>query len=596
MPDACLDLGARCEGRGVRFAVWAPGARAVAVRLGSEQSPGASIAMRALSGGVWEVRTDAASAGDRYRFAVTGPDGRTRLRCDPRARQVAPRPSACAIVASPGAFVWGDGDWLERRARACVRREPLSIYELHLGTWRRDPDDAGRELSYAALAAPLADHVAALGFTHVELMPLTAHPFPGSWGYQPTGFFAPDPRHGEPDELRRLIDVLHRRGIGVLLDFVPGHFAADDWALADFDGTPTYEHADPRRAHQPRFGARVFDLGRAQVRAFLLDSVRMWLTEYHVDGVRIDAVRAIVDRAWGREPGAGPAAGGGSHDDEDAIAFVRELTGLVPRIAPGAITIAEADDPRPWVTQPATAGGLGFDLRWDMGWATDWLAQFARAPRARRAHHHAITFASSYAGAEAFVLGLSHDEAAARSLLGRMAGDGPERFAALRALLALQWAHPGKKLLFMGGEFAQVRPWSHHRELDWGLLDDSRGPHAGVARLVTDLNAAYRARLALWQRDHDPDGMTWIEADDVAGGVYAFARRGDGGPPLVCVANLGADERDCDALALPTAGRWRVVIDTDAVRYGGGGTGAGAPPGRRPPLSCLWLEPDGGAT
>lgn len=586
MPDACHDLGASCEDGGVRFAVWAPMASAVAVQVGAEGSPGPLIALEPGADGVWAVSTQAASAGTPYRFAITGPGGETRLHTDPRALQVAPRPSACAIVCAPSTYAWSDGDWLARRARTDARRQPLSIYELHLGTWRRDPRAPGSELGYDTLAPQLAEHVAELGFTHVELMPLTAHPFPGSWGYQTTGYFAPDPRHGEPDQLRLLIDTLHGHGIGVLLDWVPGHFSPDDWALADFDGTPTYEPGDPGRRLRSRFGSHAFDLGRHEVREFLLDSARMWLTGYHVDGLRVDAVAAIVDPAWGRE-------GAGEREDPDGVAFLRELTTLVPQVAPGAITIAEADGPRPWITQPVADGGLGFDFRWDMGWATDWLEQFGRPPRERRAHHHAITFASSYARSEAFVLALSHDEAAApgRSLLSRMAGDDGERFAALRALLALQWAHPGKILLFMGCEFAQRRPWSHHHQLDWELLDDDDGPHAGVARLVADLNAAYRALPALWQRDVDDGGIDWIEADDLAGGVYAFARRGDDGLPLVCIANLGAQARDCGDLALPPAAGWRVVLDSCSVRYGGAGDGGGDPPGRRPPLSCIWLEP-----
>jgi len=584
VPDACHDLGASCKDDGVRFAVWAPAASAVAVQLGAEDAPGPLIALEPGADGVWAVFTRAASAGTTYRFAVTGPDGVTRLHSDPRALRVALRPSACAIVCAPETYAWSDDGWLERRARTTARREPLSIYELHLGTWRRDPTDPGRELDYATLAPLLAGHVAELGFTHVELMPLTAHPFPGSWGYQSTGYFAPDPRHGDPDGLRLLIDTLHGHGIGVLLDWVPGHFSPDDWALADFDGTPTYEHSGP--SCRSRFGARVFDLGRRQVRDFLLGSARMWLTGYHVDGLRVDAVAAIVDPAWGQE-------GAGEREDPDGVSLLRDLTALVPQVAPGAITIAEADGPRPWITQPVAEGGLGFDFRWDMGWAADWLEQFGRAPADRRAHHHAITFASSYARSEAFALALSHDEAAApgRSLLGRMAGDEVERFAALRALLALQWAHPGKILLFMGGEFAQRRPWSHHRQLDWELLHDDDGPHAGVARLVADLNAAYRARPALWQRDHDDGGIEWIEADDLEGGVYAFVRHGDDGPPLVCVANLSDRERDCSGLSLPRAAGWRVVLDTCAARYGGAVAGHGPLPGHRPPLSCLWLEP-----
>ena len=592
--DLAERSGATVQPGGTTFRTWAPNALAVAVALGDEQAPGATIPMAREPGtGLWAVTGIDAPAGTPYRFALTGPDGVTRLKADPLARRAARRPSACSIV-HVSEYTWADADWLARRAGRDHRRSPLSIYELHLGTWRWHPDEPGRERPYTELAGPLADHAERLGFTHVELMPIAMHPFPGSWGYQGTGYYAPDPRHGDPDGLKALIDHLHGRGIGVILDWVPGHFSADDWALARFDGTPTYEHPDPRRGTQPQWGSLVFDYSRPEVRSYLLSCARYWLAEYHADGLRIDAVSSMLRHDWGRPAGEVLPNEDGSLEHHDAIAFLRELNAMVAREAPGAFTIAEEATAWPGVT---AADGLGFTFCWDMGWSNDWMRHLGRPPAERAAHHNDLTFASVYADAEAFVLALSHDVVAERSLLQQVWGDEAQRRATVRALLALQWAHRGKQLLFMGCELGMAEPWTHHLALDWTLPE--RDPHsAATLALVAALGAAYRDRPALWSRDDESAGMRWLQAYDRDHGVYVFERCGAAGERLVCAANLGSEPQA--GYDVPGAGpgeAWRIVLNTDAAAFGGAGGGAAhaSPTGVAldlPPLSCLWLEPE----
>jgi len=588
-------LGAHVDADGrTRFRVWAPRATAVAVVLGDDGGSVARVPMALGDEGVWQVADVDAPVGSAYRFAVTDGANATVLKADPMARQAARRPSGCSIVTA-STHTWRDQDWMAARARAALRDQPLSIYELHLGTWRRSTEDPGRERPFAELAGPLADHVTELGFTHVELMPITAHPFPGSWGYQTTSYFAPDPRHGEPDDLRALIDLLHQRGIGVLLDWVPGHFPADAWALARFDGTPTYEHPDPRRGTQPTWGSLVFDYGRPEVQSFLLSSAHFWLKEFHVDGLRIDAVASMLRHDWGRPEGQVLANADGSLEHHEAVSFLRELTALVPEAAPGAVTIAEEASGHPGVT---AAGGLGFTFAWNMGWTTDWLGYFGSAPATRRQSHNEITFASSYADAEHYVLGLSHDEVHDGSLASRMWGDQGQRLAGVRALLALQWAHRGKKLLFMGCEFGQEPSWTHHRSLDWSLLEDESGDHRCLLRLVAALGEQYRGNPALWSLDGDAAGMRWLAADDAERSTYAFMRQGGAGERLLCVANLGDDAQPAYAIdgVVADGGSWNIVLDTDAARFGGGGRTRVTMQGSAlhldlAPLSCVWLSP-----
>ncbi|MEI2701520.1 MAG: 1,4-alpha-glucan branching protein GlgB [Baekduia sp.] len=592
--DLAETLGAFPAPGGTRFAVWAPHATSVTVVLGDEASHPLRIPTTPVrESGVWSVDGVDAPAGTRYRFAITGADGETRLKADPMAREAAPRPSDCSVVTVP-AHRWSDDRWLAARARSDPRREPLSVYEVHLGTWRWDPREPGRERPYTELAPMLADHAERLGVTHVELMPIAAHPFPGSWGYQGTGYFAPDPRHGSSDELKALIDHLHGRGIGVIADWVPGHFSADEYALGRFDGEPLYEHPDPRRGTQPAFGALVFNLQRPEVRSFLLSCAAYWLEEFHIDGLRVDAVSSMLRHDWGR-PGAEvlPEADG-SLVNPDAISFLRELNELVEQEAPGAFTVAEEATAWPGVTHD---DGLGFTFCWNMGWSHDWLAYLELDPAERPAAHNEITFASAYAGSEHFVLALSHDVIAERSLTARMWGSAEQRLAGQRALLALQWAHRGKKLLFMGAELAAPSAWTHDWALDWTLPERDRRS-AGMLDFVSALGHAYRARPALWAADDVDAGFEWVEADDAARSVYAWIRCAPGAEPLLCVANLGAEPQAAYRIDAPRDTQWRIVLDSDEARFGGAGTAAarhddGVLVLDLPPFACLWLVPEG---
>ena len=565
------------EGGRTSFSVWAPNARTVELALGSEADPGDVLALTQGSGGIWHARDVDAPVGTWYRYAITGADGERRLRSDPLARRAAPRPSACSIV-ERSEHTWQDGDWMTRRAAADLRQAPLSIYEVHLGSWRRDASDPGRQLPWAQLAEPLADHALSLGFTHVELLPVTAHPYPGSWGYLSTGYFAPDPRHGTPDELRALIDHLHGRGLGVILDWVPGHFSTDDWALADFDGGPTYEHEDPRRADQPEWGARVFDHSKPQVRSFLLSSARYWLSEFHADGLRIDAVAAMLRHDWGRDPVAVLPNEDGSLEKHESIAFLKELNAMVRSEAPGAVTIAEEATGWPGVTN---ADGLDFTFAWNMGWANDWLSYLEKAPAERSTIHNDITFASSYADAEDWVLALSHDDAAGSSLVERIWGDDEQARAQLRALIAMQWAHRGKKLLFMGGEFAQRSAWSHHGQLDWQAADPE------TRQFVAEVGRVYRQQSALWARDGEDAGMTWLLADERETSTYAWERHGADGALLVCAANLSDVARTVE---LDVQGELRIALETGQGSARIEHLGA-AVQVELPAFSCAWLVP-----
>ncbi len=503
---------------------------------------------------------------------------------------------------------WRDAAWLERRRAGRPHAEPVSIYEAHLGSWRRNPEQGNRSLSYRELGQELGDYAADLGFTHVELMPVMAHPFTGSWGYQVSSYFAPTPLYGSPDDLREMIDALHERGLGVLLDWVPAHFPRDDFALARFDGTALYEHEDPRRGAHPDWGTLIFNYGRNEVRNFLLASADFWLREYHVDGLRVDAVASMLYRDYSRAADEWVPNEYGGREDLEAISFMRELNEVVHAHEPGTLMAAEESTAWPAVSRPTDQGGLGFDLKWNMGWMHDTLGYFARDPIYRRYHHHELTFSLVYAFSEQFVLPLSHDEVVhgKGSLLAKMPGDRWQRLANLRSLYGYMWAHPGKKLLFMGGELAQEQEWSHERSLDWHLLE--RPGHAGVQRLVRDLNGTYKGHPALWELDADPTGFRWLVVDDADSNVVAFARFGAGGArPLVCVANLSPAPRDRYRLPMPRGGRWREVLNTDSELYGGSNMGnlgaveADAVPWggeghsaelTLPPLAVLWLTPE----
>ncbi|MEZ5137583.1 MAG: 1,4-alpha-glucan branching protein GlgB [Acidimicrobiales bacterium] len=590
---------------GVRFAVWAPAAQRVSVVGDWNFWDEATTPMeRALGGNVWVATSADARLGHRYKFAITGPDGRTVQHADPLARRSEPPPQTASIV-HHSSRPWGDGAWLRDREASDPWNGPVSIYEVHLGSWRRDPADPHRERSFRETAAELAAYVSDLGFTHVELLPVMGHPFAGSWGYQVTSYFAPAARWGEPDDLKAMVDVLHDAGIGVLLDWVPAHFPKDEWALGRFDGTPLYEHGDPRKGEHQDWGTYVFDYGRGGVRSFLLSNARFWLDEYHVDGLRVDAVASMLYLDYSRAAGEWVPNEHGGRENLEAVSFLREMNVDVHEERPGVLSVAEESTAWPGVSRPVHEGGLGFGFKWNMGWMHDTLAYFAHEPVHRRHHHHDLTFGMHYAHTENFVLPLSHDEVVhgKGSLLRKMPGDRWQQLANLRALYAWMWAHPGKQLLFMGGEIAQDREWDHDASLDWHVLEDPG--HAGVQQLVRDLNRAYRERPALWSQDTRPEGFAWLQ-NRVDENVACFVRVGADGQHLACLANLSPVPRHDHVVGLPRAGEWREVLNTDAGHYGGSGVGNlgtvvadgsgtdGQPHSARvslPPLAVVWLEP-----
>ena len=583
---------------GVAFAVWAPSARAVSVIGDFNLWNGRIHPLRSLgASGVWELFVPDVPAGALYKFEVRGPDGALRTKADPLAR-AAELPPRTASIVEQQQHVWADDAWLDRRATARPWDEPLSVYEVHLGSWRPG-------LGYVELARQLAAYVVDLGFTHVELMPVMEHPYAPSWGYQVSGYYAPTSRFGTPDEFREFVDRLHQAGLGVILDWVPAHFPRDEFALARFDGTALYEHADPRRGAHPDWGTLIFNYGRPEVRNFLVANALYWLDEFHVDGLRVDAVASMLYLDYSREAGEWVPNVHGGNEDIEAIAFLRELNEVVHRRVPGVIMAAEESTSFAGVSRPTSAGGLGFGFKWNMGWMHDTLAYFTREPVHRAHHHHQLTVSLVYAVTENFVLPLSHDEVVhgKGSLVGKLPGDRWQQLANLRALYGHMWAHPGKKLLFMGGEIAQNDEWSHERGVDWHLLEWSE--HRGVQTLVRDLNRLYRAEPALWERDFDPAGFEWLELNDAAANVVAYLRRsGDGGRVLACVANLSPVVREGYRVGLPHGGRWAEALNTDATVYGGSGQGNGGAVEATPvpwhgqpfsavltlpPLAVLWL-------
>ncbi len=597
-------LGAHVGTVGTRFAVWAPNASWVGVAGDwNDWDPQRSPMSQRGTSGVWECTDQRAAAGHRYKFAVQGADGAWQLKADPLARATEVPPSNASIVLGPSDMVWGDSDWIERRGAQVGAVSPLRIYEVHLGSWH-----AG--LGYREVADRLADHAEHLGFTHVQFLPLAEHPFGGSWGYQVSGYYAPTARFGSPDDLRVLIDTLHRRGIGVLLDWVPAHFPKDDWSLARFDGTALYEHDDPRRGEHPDWGTHVFNYGRHEVRNFLVANALYWIEEFHVDGLRVDAVASMLYLDYSRSHGEWVANDYGGREHLEAIDFLREVNEVIAAEHAGVLMIAEESTAWPGVTHGIASGGLGFSHKWNMGWMNDTLRYFGRDPIHRRWHHHDLTFGLVYAWSERFVLPLSHDEVVhgKGSLLGKMSGDEWQRFANLRSLYAWMWAHPGAPLLFMGSELAPFSEWSADTSLPWDLLQwDS---HRGVFDLVRELNRLADAYPALWERDTDPMGFQWLDADDAENSVYAFLRWGAGGErALVCVANLTPVPRYGSLVGVPWEGDWAVVLDTDQGSWGGSGlrresaavVSSGAMAWHRqpasiavdlPPLGVLWIAAD----
>lgn len=559
-------LGAHVTPVGIRFAVWAPNARAVQVVGEWSQSADGDALQLQQTSGVWAGVIANARPDHRYRFAITTSGGEVVLKADPMARHAEGAPSNASVIVTESGHQWADHDWL--RTRRNDVRAPLRIYEVHLGSWRASVHN------YRDLGVSLADHVSSLGFTHVELLPVAEHPFGGSWGYQVTGYYAPTSRYGTPDDLRAMIDVLHARGIGVIVDWVPAHFPKDEWGLARFDGSALYEHPDPQRGEHPDWGTCVFDFGRAEVKNFLIANALYWLHEFHIDGLRVDAVTSMLHLDYSRKVGEWTPNRNGGPENLEAMAFVRELNTLVRQQVPQAMMIAEESTAWPKVTHPLEQGGLGFTHKWNLGWMNDTLKYLHRAPVLRSQHHHELTFGLSYAFGERYVLPLSHDEVVhgKSSLLAKMPGDEVERFANLRALYAWMWALPGSPLLFMGAELAPYTEWNEATELEWDLLDHA--PHRGVHDLLVGLNRAIVGWPALYERDHEPGGFQWLDADDAADSTYAFLRWGvDGHTAVACVANFSLSPREGYRLGLPFRGSWQTLINTDAVKFAGAGAG-----------------------
>jgi 1,4-alpha-glucan branching enzyme len=553
---------------GVSFAVWAPNAQGVRVTGDFDYWEARAYPMRSLgSSGVWEVFVPGVAVGTKYRYHVLGRDGVWRHKSDPVAFETEVPPLNASIV-TESRHEWNDDEWLAERARGGWHERPMSIYEVHAGSWRQG-------LSYRELADELVDYVVEHGFTHIEFMPLAEHPFGGSWGYQVTSYYAPTSRFGSPDDLRYLVDRAHQAGIGVIVDWVPAHFPKDDWALARFDGTPLYEHGDPRRGEQLDWGTYVFDFGRSEVRNFLVANALYWCEEFHVDGIRVDAVASMLYLDYSRDEWEPNVHGG--RENLEAMAFLQEVNATVYREVPGVVTIAEESTAWPGVTRPTHLGGLGFGFKWNMGWMHDSLTYMSKEPVHRSYHHGQLTFSMIYAYSENYVLPISHDEVVygKGSLLRKMPGDRWQQLAGVRGYLAYMWAHPGKQLLFMGSEFAQDGEWAESRSLDWWHLDDPA--HRGVLQLVTDLNARYRELEALWSLDVDPAGFQWIDANDSAGNVLSFLRYGrpgqTPGQALAVVCNFSGSPHHGYRIGLPRGGRWREVLNTDAEGYGGSGVG-----------------------
>jgi 1,4-alpha-glucan branching enzyme len=602
-------LGAHWLGNATHFAVWAPNAASVAV-VGEFNGwdPRTNPMKPQGDSGIWQTRVAAAKPGSVYKFHIVARNtGYTVDKADPYAFRAEQPPKTGSVVWDL-AYEWRDAEWMRTRQRNNALDAPWSVYEVHLGSWRRDPAEPSRLLSYREAAPMLAEYAKQMGFTHVELMPITEHPFYGSWGYQCAGYFAPSSRYGTPQDFMFLVDLLHQNGIGVILDWVPSHFPWDQHGLGFFDGTHLYEHADPRQGHHPDWESAIFNYGRNEVRSFLASSGRYWLDRYHIDGLRVDAVASMLYLDYGRKAGEWIPNRYGGRENLDAIEFLRFFNESVYRDFPDVQTIAEESTAWPQVSRPVYLGGLGFGMKWNMGWMHDTLNYFKNDPVHRKYHHDELTFSLWYAYHENFVLPLSHDEVVhgKGSLIGKMPGDEWQKFANLRLLFAYMWSHPGKKLLFMGCEFGQKREWTHEASLEWHVLQYPL--HAGVQRWVADLNRVRNAEPALYQKDFANDGFRWISRTDWEQSVIAFVRQGDeAAAPVVAVFNFTPLPRENYRVGVPRGGRWREVLNSDAPLYGGSGSGnfggADATPMpydnfshslslTLPPLGALFFKPE----
>ncbi|HZK59850.1 MAG TPA: 1,4-alpha-glucan branching protein GlgB [Cryobacterium sp.] len=590
--------GVRGDATGTSFSVWAPHAQAVRVIGDFNGWNGVTHAMRNMgSTGVWELFIPGLAAGSNYKFELLAQSGDWVRKADPMARYTEVPPQTASVIGQTD-YVWADAAWLTARSATDPHDRPMSIYEMHVGSWRPG-------LGYRDLADQLIGYLDELAYTHVEFMPLAEHPFGGSWGYQVTGYYAPTSRFGHPDDLRYLIDRLHQAGIGVIMDWVPGHFPKDDFALARFDGQALYEHADPRRGEQMDWGTYVFDFGQKQVRNFLVANALYWLEEFHIDGLRVDAVASMLYLDYSREEGQWEPNVYGGRENLEAISLLQEVTATAYKRNPGTVMIAEESTNWGGVTAPTSSGGLGFGLKWNMGWMHDSLEYMHVDPMYRSYHHNEITFSFVYAFSENFLLPISHDEVVhgKGSLVSKMPGDSWQQLANVRAYLSFMWAHPGKQLLFMGQEFGQRSEWSESRGLDWWMLDQPA--HRGLFTLVGQLNRVYRDNTSLWARDNDPSGFELLEGGAAAENVVSFLRWDDQGHPVACLFNFAGHPHSDYRVGLPFAGQWEEILNTDAAEFGGSGVGnlgivdavdapwAGRPASATltlPPLAGLWLR------
>uniref|UniRef100_UPI003D92D512 1,4-alpha-glucan branching protein GlgB n=1 Tax=Gordonia sp. B7-2 TaxID=3420932 RepID=UPI003D92D512 len=590
------------EVHGTAFSVWAPSAHGVVVIGDFDNWTGRQAPMRTIgSSGIWEVFVPDVGDGMQYKLRIHGADGVIREKADPMAFRTTPPPLTASVV-DRSTYRWNDDDWIARRRESNPDVEPMSVYEVHLASWRTG-------LDYREMAHQLAVYVIEKGFTHVEFLPVAEHPFGGSWGYQVTSYYAPTARFGTPDDFRYLVDHLHARGIAVIVDWVPAHFPKDDWALARFDGTPLYENPDPMRGEQLDWGTYVFDFGRREVRNFLVANALYWFDQFHIDGLRVDAVASMLYLDYSRPDGGWRPNIYGGRENLEAVQFLQEMNATVHKHFPGVVTVAEESTAWPGVTRMTDLGGLGFSFKWNMGWMHDTLGYLGRDQVHRSFHHHEITFSLMYAWSENFVLPISHDEVVhgKGTLWSRMPGDSWTKAAGVRVLLAYMWSHPGKQLLFMGQEFGQTGEWADNRSLDWHQLQGWEGElHSGISALVTDLNRVYRQSPAMYSQDTDPLGYEWIDANDTANNVISFLRYGSDGSVVACLFNFSGSDRDSYRVGLPEGGVWEEILNTDADAYNGAGKGNmgavtadgpswhGRPTSARvmiPANSAIWLAP-----
>lgn len=576
---------------GTAFSVWAPNAHAVSL-IGDHNywDRNTHQMLRVGTSGIWEIFVADISAGTKYKFAICGIDGRWVDHADPMARATEIPPLTASVV-EESTYVWNDSSWLTKRSQFQSWRSAVSVYEVHLGSWKLG-------LSYRELATELVDYVQQQGFTHVEFLPVTEHPYGPSWGYQVTSFFAPTSRFGSPDEFKFLVDSLHGAGIGVILDWVPAHFPKDEWALAKFDGTALYEHADPRLGEHPDWGTLIFNFGRSEVRNFLVASALYWFTEYHIDGLRVDAVASMLYLDYSREEGQWLPNKSGGRENLEAVQLLQEATSTAYKTHPGIMMIAEESTAWSGVTGDTSGGGLGFGFKWNMGWMHDTLEYLQHEPIHRVHHHNELTFSILYAWSENFMLPLSHDEVVhgKGQLVNKFPGDRWQKVATLRALYGFMWAHPGKKLLFMGSEFAQNDEWSESAGLQWHLTEYAE--HQGVQRVVAELNSLYKQTAALWEKDTNPEGFSWLVNNDGAANVVAFTRWDDHVTPLVSVTNFSPVPHENYQLPFPSAGTWTEVLNTDDLAYGGTGvsneqvvvSSSQIASVKIPPLATVWFK------